>query len=217
MIWESNTFPSQHPREAGEDWEPRPTPCDTPPAVSRCAATGAWHASPRAWRGSVEATLRGSEGQGQATTELEPPSHREVVRMRAGHVSCPGHLPSRIRPRCVDALVQEALSRVTIMMGGTRCPEVAGWSPEETVDRARAALRDHVHVTAPPDAVVAGFHPGCIPQHTVGHPQWVQRVRDLAAAHAPWLHLTGNSFDGVGVPATVASALAQAQAVAGEE
>lgn len=217
MIWESNTFPSQHPREAGEDWEPRPTPCDTPPAVSRCAATGAWHASPRAWRGSVEATLRGSEGQGQATTELEPPSHREVVRMRAGHVSCPGHLPSRLRPRCVDALVQEAPSRVTIMMGGTRCPEVAGWSPEETVDRARAALRDHVHVTAPPDAVVAGFHPGCIPQHTVGHPQWVQRVRDLAAAHAPWLHLTGNSFDGVGVPATVASALAQAQAVAGEE
>jgi oxygen-dependent protoporphyrinogen oxidase len=54
---------------------------------------------------------------------------------------------------------------------------------------------------------------GALPQYTVGHVDRVARIRAAAAA-APGLALAGAAYEGVGIPACIASGRAAAQAVA---
>jgi protoporphyrinogen/coproporphyrinogen III oxidase len=75
----------------------------------------------------------------------------------------------------------------------------------ELVELALADLGDAVGVTDPPlDARVSRWGGG-LPQYAVGHLGRVQRVRDAVAAH-PGLAVCGATYDGVGIPACVASA-----------
>lgn len=54
---------------------------------------------------------------------------------------------------------------------------------------------------------------GALPQYTVGHLDRVARIRAAAAA-APGLELAGAAYEGVGIPACIASGRSAAQAVA---
>jgi oxygen-dependent protoporphyrinogen oxidase len=54
---------------------------------------------------------------------------------------------------------------------------------------------------------------GALPQYTVGHVDRVARIR-AAAAGAPGLELAGAAYDGVGIPACIASGRSAARAVA---
>lgn len=75
----------------------------------------------------------------------------------------------------------------------------------ELVELALADLADAVGVTDPPvDARVSRWGGG-LPQYAVGHLGRVDRVRDAVAAH-PGLAVCGATYDGVGIPACVASA-----------
>jgi oxygen-dependent protoporphyrinogen oxidase len=75
----------------------------------------------------------------------------------------------------------------------------------ELVEVALADLTDAVGVTDPPiDARVSRWGGG-LPQYAVGHVGRVHRVRDAVAAH-PGLAVCGATYDGVGIPACVASA-----------
>jgi protoporphyrinogen/coproporphyrinogen III oxidase len=53
---------------------------------------------------------------------------------------------------------------------------------------------------------------GALPQYTVGHLDRVQRIRAAVAAE-PGLAVAGAAYDGVGIPACVATAKVAAQQV----
>jgi oxygen-dependent protoporphyrinogen oxidase len=82
----------------------------------------------------------------------------------------------------------------------------------DLVRLARHELAVLLGITATPvDAVVTRWGGG-LPQYAVGHLQRVARVR-AAVATVPGLAVCGASFDGVGIPACIASARAAAEAV----
>jgi oxygen-dependent protoporphyrinogen oxidase len=75
----------------------------------------------------------------------------------------------------------------------------------DLVDLALADLTDLLGVTDPPvDAVVTRWGGG-LPQYAVGHRGRVQRVRAAVAAE-PGLAVCGAAYDGVGIPACIATA-----------
>ena len=74
----------------------------------------------------------------------------------------------------------------------------------DLVDLVLADLTDALGVTDPPlDARVTRWGGG-LPQYTVGHLGRVERIR-AAVAELPGLAVAGAAYDGVGVPACVAS------------
>jgi oxygen-dependent protoporphyrinogen oxidase len=82
----------------------------------------------------------------------------------------------------------------------------------DLVDLVLADLTDALGVTDPPlDARVTRWGGG-LPQYTVGHLARVERVRAAVAA-LPGLAVAGAAYDGVGVPACVASGQRAAAAV----
>lgn len=75
----------------------------------------------------------------------------------------------------------------------------------EIVDLVLADLTDSLGITDPPlDARVTRWG-GALPQYAVGHVARVQRVR-AAVARVPGLAVCGATYDGVGVPACIATA-----------
>jgi oxygen-dependent protoporphyrinogen oxidase len=80
-------------------------------------------------------------------------------------------------------------------------------SDEELVASSLAELREAAGVVAPPvDSHVQRWGGG-LPQYAVGHLERVARVRSAVAA-VPGLAVCGAAYDGVGVPAVIASARA---------
>ncbi len=76
---------------------------------------------------------------------------------------------------------------------------------DELVARVRADLRDAVGLDAEPvDAVVTRWGGG-LPQYAVGHLDRVRRIR-AHVGHLPGLAVCGAAYDGLGIPACIASA-----------
>ena len=79
------------------------------------------------------------------------------------------------------------------------------------IARARRALQRTMTITeAPADALVVRHH-DAFPQYAVGHLDRVARIEDDLAAALPGLHVAGNSYRGVGVPACITSGRAAAE------
>jgi oxygen-dependent protoporphyrinogen oxidase len=73
-------------------------------------------------------------------------------------------------------------------------------------------LRALIGVTAEPiDALVTRWG-GALPQYAVGHVERVRRIR-AAVDRVPGLAVCGATYDGVGIPACIASAYAAADRV----
>ncbi|MEU8772505.1 protoporphyrinogen oxidase [Streptomyces sp. NPDC048606] len=75
----------------------------------------------------------------------------------------------------------------------------------ELVDVSLADLREAVGLTARPVASTVTRWDGGLPQYPVGHLDRVARIRD-AVAQLPGIALCGALYEGVGIPACVASA-----------
>jgi oxygen-dependent protoporphyrinogen oxidase len=85
---------------------------------------------------------------------------------------------------------------------------------EELVSMALADLAAALGVTAGPvDAHVQRWG-GALPQYAVGHLDRVRRIRAAVAAQ-PGLAVCGAAYDGLGLPACIASAELAATAVTG--
>jgi oxygen-dependent protoporphyrinogen oxidase len=78
-------------------------------------------------------------------------------------------------------------------------------SDEELVAWSLADLRDAVGVRAVPVDTHVQRWGGGLPQYAVGHLDRVERIR-AAVAGVPGLALCGAAYDGVGIPAVIASA-----------
>jgi oxygen-dependent protoporphyrinogen oxidase len=76
---------------------------------------------------------------------------------------------------------------------------------EDLVEAARADLEEATGVQATPvDALVTRWEGG-LPQYFVGHRAKVERVR-AAVSEMPGLAVCGATYDGIGIPACIASA-----------
>jgi oxygen-dependent protoporphyrinogen oxidase len=78
-------------------------------------------------------------------------------------------------------------------------------SDDELVAWSLADLRDAVGVTATPVDTHVQRWGGGLPQYAVGHLDRVARIRSAVAA-VPGLAVCGAAYDGVGIPAVIASA-----------
>lgn len=85
-------------------------------------------------------------------------------------------------------------------------------SDEELVAWSLADLRDAVGVAAAPVDTHVQRWGGGLPQYAVGHLERVARIRSAVAA-VPGLALCGAAYDGVGIPAVIASARRAVQAI----
>jgi oxygen-dependent protoporphyrinogen oxidase len=78
-------------------------------------------------------------------------------------------------------------------------------SDDDLVAVSLADLADATGVTAPPVATHVQRWGGGLPQYAVGHLDRVARIH-AAVADVPGLALCGAAYDGVGIPAVIASA-----------
>ncbi|MGH8963477.1 MAG: protoporphyrinogen oxidase [Jatrophihabitantaceae bacterium] len=93
-------------------------------------------------------------------------------------------------------------------------PQVLQREDAELVAIVRRDLRTLLGIRAEPvDSLVTRWGGG-LPQYAVGHVERVARVRAAVAA-VPGLAVCGATYDGVGIPACIASATAAADRVAG--
>ncbi len=111
---------------------------------------------------------------------------------------------------------RSGLVHVRVSVGRHREATVLQRDDEELVSLAAAELRDLVGLDAAPvDAHVQRWGGG-LPQYAVGHLGRVRRIRE-AVAQVPGLAVCGATYDGVGIPACIASArLAAAQVLRGQ-
>ncbi|MFI6156966.1 protoporphyrinogen oxidase [Kitasatospora sp. NPDC051170] len=97
-------------------------------------------------------------------------------------------------------------------LGRHREEEALRLPDEELVARSLTDLGEAIGLTARPyDSFVSRFGAG-LPQYPVGHLEKVARIRE-AAGRVGGLALCGAAYDGVGIPACIASAAAAAAAV----
>lgn len=105
----------------------------------------------------------------------------------------------------------ENQTRLTLMLGGGKNPEVVNWSDEELLNRSLKALYSQLSIKLDPN--VALIHRACnaIPQYQVGHSLEVANIQSYCARNFPGLHLLGTSFYGVSINECIAQAQRFAQ------
>jgi oxygen-dependent protoporphyrinogen oxidase len=92
-----------------------------------------------------------------------------------------------------------------VFAGGATQPELFERDDEALKTIVRAELYDLLGARGEPLLAEVSRHPRAMPQYTLGHLDRVAEIRRLAARH-PRLILTGNFFDGVGIPDVVRAA-----------
>jgi oxygen-dependent protoporphyrinogen oxidase len=99
-----------------------------------------------------------------------------------------------------------------VFLGGATQPELFDLDDEAITAIVRSELDELLGARGEPMLVEVGRHPRAMPQYTLGHLDRVETIRRQAARH-PRLILTGNAFDGVGIPDCVRAAERAAEAV----
>ncbi len=93
--------------------------------------------------------------------------------------------------------------------------EILGHDDEHLVDVSRHDLREATGLSAAPVATRVTRWTDGLPQYPVGHHARVGRIREHVAK-LPGLAVCGAAYDGVGIPASIASAYAAVDALGGD-
>jgi oxygen-dependent protoporphyrinogen oxidase len=104
--------------------------------------------------------------------------------------------------------VREAAGDLVVMrtsIGRHREEHALQVTDEELVARSLADLRDAIGLDVPPVDEHVQRWGGGLPQYAVGHLDRVRRIR-AAVAEVPGLAVCGAAYDGLGIPACIASA-----------
>jgi oxygen-dependent protoporphyrinogen oxidase len=123
---------------------------------------------------------------------------RSILAISFLSVKFPGRAPSGT-----------ALLRVFV--GGATQPDLFERDDEMLVTVVRHELAELLGAVGEPLLVAVGRHPRAMPQYTLGHLERVAAIRQQLARHSR-LILTGNAFDGVGIPDCVRAAQSAADA-----
>lgn len=93
---------------------------------------------------------------------------------------------------------------LTVMIGGTRQPELAGLPLNQLLTRILPELGQLLGVTGKPSFMRHTFWPRAIPQYNLGHEQYIASMA-LLEQNQPGLFIGGQARDGISVPACVAA------------
>ncbi len=93
---------------------------------------------------------------------------------------------------------------LTVLVGGTRQPELASLSPDALLARIRPDLLDLLEVRGDPVFQHHAFWPRAIPQYNLGHEQHLAAFAALERTHRA-LFIGGQARDGISLPACIAS------------
>lgn len=93
---------------------------------------------------------------------------------------------------------------LTVMVGGTRQPEIASLPPDRLLTRIRADLTELLGVTGEPVFSRHTFWPRAIPQYNLGYEHYLNAMATCESAH-PGLLIGGQARDGIALPACVAA------------
>ena len=97
-----------------------------------------------------------------------------------------------------------------VFMGGSLRPDLLELSDDQLIDIARKEIRELFGPHSEPLFRHVVRWNRAMPQYAVGHLQKVQRIRNLEA-QLPGLAITGNAYDGVGIPQCIRGAKQAAQ------
>nr|XP_056709851.1 protoporphyrinogen oxidase [Euleptes europaea] len=100
--------------------------------------------------------------------------------------------------------------RLTVMLGGAWFTPSLGnpdtVSDATLVSRARAAVKEHLGVSAEPSHTIVKVHKACIPQYTLGHWKRIETITAYLEEQKLPLSLVGASYEGVSVNDCIFSA-----------
>ena len=99
-----------------------------------------------------------------------------------------------------------------VFLGGATQPELYEYDDARITQIVRQELGDLLGTFGDPLFLQVGRHPRAMPQYTLGHLDRVAAIRDRLSRH-PGLVMTGNAFDGVGIPDCIRGARAAADSV----
>lgn len=100
----------------------------------------------------------------------------------------------------------EGQTRLTVMLGGSRHPEVEQLNDDEVVRIALMALEEQCGVQEKPVAIQVKRAEKAIPQYEVGYQRWKEEVMDEMLGISPHLTLSGSWMTGVSINDCVAQA-----------
>jgi oxygen-dependent protoporphyrinogen oxidase len=92
-------------------------------------------------------------------------------------------------------------------------PELLARSDEVLIELVRSDFKRLLNIDADPAFSTIDRWPNSMPQYVVGHKARQERIKDMLL-HIPGLYLTGNAYDGVGVPDCVRLAAQTAHTIA---
>lgn len=96
-------------------------------------------------------------------------------------------------------------------VGGVLNSEILTKSDDEIEDLVSSDLRLYLGVSSPPKEKFLFRYPSSMPQYNVGHFALLKRI-ESRLVKLPGIYLAGNSYDGVGIPDCIESALKAARA-----
>lgn len=99
-----------------------------------------------------------------------------------------------------------------VFVGGATQPDLYEYDDARIGQIIRQELGDLLGTFGDPLFLQVGRHPRAMPQYTLGHLDRVAAIRERLARH-PRMIMTGNAFDGVGIPDCIRGARAAADAV----
>ena len=97
-------------------------------------------------------------------------------------------------------------TRLTVMMGGSRHPEMSEMSEKDSLEMALETLHQHLGIRAEPKTVQVKKAKEAIPQFEVGYSQWKSQIQEGMHQLSPRLLLSGSAWSGVSINDCVAHA-----------
>lgn len=101
---------------------------------------------------------------------------------------------------------------LTVMIGGTRQPELTQLPPAELLQKIHPPLARLFGITGNPVFTHHQTHPAAIPQYNVNHQRHLDLMDAVEKQHAG-LHILGHARHGISVPACIESGLCQADQI----
>ena len=150
------------------------------------------------------------------STDLEKPNYASVMVVNLGYNHSSfnrkgfGYLiPSKEQEKVLGCIWDSAVfpeqnsrpeeTRLTLMLGGTRHPEVAEWSEEKAIAIALVAVENQLGLKDIPNFISASLAKQAIPQYEIGYTELLKSIEQQISFITQSLTCIGSAFNGVSV------------------
>ncbi len=90
-------------------------------------------------------------------------------------------------------------TRLTVMLGGARHPDIKEWSHEKLLALALSSIEKQLQIQAIPAAISINIAYRSIPQYEIGYQSWLTGIQDQLSFLSPSTICIGSAFNGVSV------------------